>query len=129
MQRTLAWLLMLLFGLGPLTATLQASHESRLPACCRRHGSHHCAMADAMRAQLPASVPGRTPTFTAPLHCPMFPHGTAAPSASTVALAASSPAPPSPHTDRHTTISSALLVRDAARLNRSGRSPPRTVPL
>ena len=129
MQRTLALLLMLLFGLGPLTATLQASDASRLPACCRRHGTHHCAMADAMRAQLPAAVPGRTPTFAAPSQCPMFPHGTAAPSASTIALAASSPASSSPRTDRHSMISNALLVRDAVQLNRSGRSPPPTIPL
>lgn len=129
MQRTLAWLLMLLFGLGPLTATLQASDESRLPACCRRHGAHHCAMAQAMRAQVYASASGRTPAFTAPSHCPMFPRGTAAPSTSAAALAASWPAPASSRSNRLTAIASTAPVRDAARLNRSGRSPPRSIPL
>ena len=59
MRRILSILLLLVLGLGPeAPATALASglisgpasawsgkvDESRLPACCRRNGKHHCAM-------------------------------------------------------------------------------------
>lgn len=71
-QRTLGVFLISLFCLGPLAAMLPADNDSRLPACCRRHGAHHCAMADSGMAQRnqPASGP---PIFTAPSHCPLYP--------------------------------------------------------
>jgi len=64
---------MLLFGLGPLTATLQADDDSRLPACCRRAGAHHCAMSDAMIAQMVQPSESKDPAWTLPDHCPLYP--------------------------------------------------------
>ena len=69
MRRLLGVVLILVFWLGPLVALLPAGDESRLPACCRRHGAHHCAMASVGYA--PAS--GATPVFGAPSQCPSYP--------------------------------------------------------
>jgi len=78
MRRGISISLFLLFWLGPLAAVLQASgQDSRLPACCRRHGAHHCGMITSMddEAALAAGDPGAT--FTAPAHCPIFPRALA----------------------------------------------------
>jgi len=83
MRRTLSVLLVLLFWLGPLTALLPANHETRLPACCRRHGMHHCAMAAALMAGISL---GSTPALTAPAHCPYFPEQVAVATAPVDAL-------------------------------------------
>ncbi len=69
MRQALTAFLVLFFGLGPLTAVLPASDESRLPACCRRLGAHHCAMA----MQMAALGAGSGPAFSASSHCPMYP--------------------------------------------------------
>jgi len=44
MRRALSILLVLLFGAGPLSFAFSLSDDISLPACCRRLGSHHCAM-------------------------------------------------------------------------------------
>jgi hypothetical protein len=72
MRRALSILLIAFFSLGPLTAWSGADDDSRLPACCRRHGRHHCAMNSEMAA-LAQAASGSTPIFTAPAHCPYFP--------------------------------------------------------
>jgi len=66
MRRALSILLVIFFGLGPLTAILPASEDARLPACCRRNGAHHCAMQARMASDT-------TPGFTAPATCPNYP--------------------------------------------------------
>jgi hypothetical protein len=71
MRRGLSILLVLFFSLGPLTAMLQADEDSRLPACCRRDGKHHCAMSEETAARLALAAAG--PVFTAPARCPFFP--------------------------------------------------------
>ena len=83
MRRGLSILLVFLFGLGPLAATLEASDESLLPACCRRHGDHHCAMSARALAQADPS-----PAFSASSRCPRFPGYTAANTTPGHALAA-----------------------------------------
>jgi hypothetical protein len=47
--------------------------ESNLPACCRRSGAHHCAMAEEAS---PATGPALQP---APQKCPLFPPATTTP--------------------------------------------------
>ena len=68
MRRLLSISLLLLFVL-PLVSPLLAAapSESNLPACCRRNGKHHCAMA----GQLQSS--GASPAASAPVlreRCP-----------------------------------------------------------
>lgn len=85
MRRALAALLVLAFSL-PLIAPAFASAapESSLPACCRRNGSHHCAM----RGMVVDNIPIRFATLSE--RCPyspfnhgalMLPHAFAAPGA------------------------------------------------
>lgn len=67
MRRTLATLLVLVFGL-PLVAPafLSVASRSELPACCRRNGAHHCAMSG-------MSVPPQYRTVSS--NCPWYPAG------------------------------------------------------
>lgn len=44
MRRILALSLLLLFGWTLLAPLWAPSAEANLPACCRRHGKHHCCM-------------------------------------------------------------------------------------
>jgi hypothetical protein len=75
MQRGFSILLALWFGLMPLAPALQGSDDANLPACCRRHGVHHCAMSDEAVAHILAAI-SHQPAFTAPSHCPLYPrHG------------------------------------------------------
>jgi len=71
MRRGFSIVLMLVFGLMPLSPLIDGSEDVNLPACCRRHGAHHCAMnMAAMRAMMATD---RTPGFAAPLTCPYYP--------------------------------------------------------
>jgi hypothetical protein len=72
MRRPLAILMVLFFALGPLQGVLGASDDSRLPACCRRNGAHHCEMNAEMMAMMQRAY-GSSPAFDAPDTCPMFP--------------------------------------------------------
>jgi len=68
MRRLLAVALLLAFT-SPLVLPLFAATvdpEASLPACCRRHGHHHCAMMMAMLAAM------NHPAFSAP-PCPLYP--------------------------------------------------------
>ncbi|MGA8043845.1 MAG: hypothetical protein WCA37_13695 [Terracidiphilus sp.] len=124
MRRALALVLMLFFGLGPLTATLQAEDDSRLPACCRRHGAHHCAMADAMRAQMVRSTESTKPVWTAPDHCPLYPQGGGATTTPPCAMAAALLSPHLLPAWRHAPHRMDETARRMTPLNRTGRSPP-----
>jgi hypothetical protein len=78
MRRLLSITLVALLGLPSVMALLPGSDESRLPACCRRNGAHHCAMSAAMMARMMEYV-SREPGFAAPSHCPFYPtHGSPA---------------------------------------------------
>jgi hypothetical protein len=71
MRRLVAAALMLVFT-SPLVLPFfaaSADSEASLPACCRRHGKHHCNMTAAMMAMLAASS---GPVLTAP-PCPLYP--------------------------------------------------------
>jgi hypothetical protein len=72
MRRPLAFLFILFFALGPLQGLLEASDDLRLPACCRRHGAHHCAMSEDIQGTIERAT-NSTPEFTAPATCPSFP--------------------------------------------------------
>ncbi|HEY2860995.1 MAG TPA: hypothetical protein VGJ21_21475 [Terracidiphilus sp.] len=68
MRRFVSIALLVLCWLGPASALLPAGDESQLPACCRRHGEHHCtaAMAGATEHL------GTGHRVTAPAHCPFY---------------------------------------------------------
>src|SRR5580698_2896929 len=85
MRRILAITLLIAFG-SPLVLPLfaaTADPQASLPACCRRHGAHHCAM---LRSGL---MPGATsgPAFQAP-PCPFYPATSTLPRLTTASLAA-----------------------------------------
>ena len=72
LRKFLAIALLAVFGLpfvSPLLA-MTARREANLPACCRKHGKHHCMMSVVERNQLD----GGKPAVTAPLErCPYAP--------------------------------------------------------
>jgi hypothetical protein len=116
MRRSLSIALVLVFLLGPLAATQEAGGESRLPACCRRHGAHHCMMSEQMS--------GSGPAFSPPSHCPLFPEYGAVTLAPGHALAVSMVSLPVLLAQAHSPAAS----RAAARVNqirtRASRGPP-----
>lgn len=79
----LAITLLIAFGL-PLVQPLFAATvdpEASLPACCRGHGAHHCAMMHQMLAG------SSGPSFQAP-PCPFYPAPSTAPQIGAASLAA-----------------------------------------
>ena len=95
MRRALATLLLVVFSL-PLIAPALAStpDDAQLPACCRRHGKHHCAMYREMgRMPSPFVVISEKCPYTPFGHAPfVVPHPLAAPTRHALALAAPGPA-------------------------------------
>lgn len=124
MRRSLCAVLILLFWLGPLAEVLPASAESRLPACCRRHGAHRCAMSDAMASISRRASSGSAPALTAPAHCSSYPGNVLATTGPIEALLASSTALPVLLATAH----SPAAVRAGAYLRelgaRANRGPP-----
>jgi hypothetical protein len=120
MRRAISVLMIVFFGLGPLVATLSADEDSRLPACCRRHGAHHCAMStDAMSAAEPG-----TSNIKAPATCPYFPGYTVALNTITLAL---SPAPlslPALIAELHSPVAGRGAARISQLRTRANRGPP-----
>ena len=116
LRRMLAITLLIAFG-SPLVLPLfaaTADPEASLPACCRSHGAHHCAMMHRMLAE------SSGPAFTAP-PCADYPTATtpvriAAASLTTPLrltvepLRATAPPAPGPHRAR-TFVPSANLNR------------------
>lgn len=68
--------------LAPSLSVLRADPETSLPACCRSHGAHHCAMTHWMLESL-----GAKPRFTA-APCPMYPTAASVPQIAAFTLAA-----------------------------------------
>lgn len=83
MRRGILILLMLLLGMGPLPASLQASGSSRIPACCRGHGAHKCVLSHTLSAR------SGEPLIEASAHCSSYPDSGYAAVSPVVALAGS----------------------------------------
>ena len=69
-KRLLAILLLLALGLpgvAPLFALNLGDAESKLPACCRRNGAHHC------NSPVAFHNGSQTILSSQPTHCPNFP--------------------------------------------------------
>lgn len=90
MRRSFSILLIAIFSLGPLSALSSASEDASLPACCRRNGKHHCAMAAEMAAAVSISRVG-APVWNSAPHCPYFPRNATVRNTPVHALTASSP--------------------------------------
>jgi hypothetical protein len=123
MRRALSISLILFFGFGPLAATLGAGDDAGLPACCRRHGAHHCAMSMSMAAAIMDTAPGKA-IFTAPTTCPEFPGAAAATTNSPQAIAAASVGLPALLAQSHTPQSARTAARLSQIRTRAGRGPP-----
>jgi hypothetical protein len=122
MQRVVGVFLILLFGLGPLAEALPANAESRLPACCRRHGAHHCAMAARMAAA--QSLPGSAPVFAPPATCPNYPGTLAASTATIHALTAKAAGLPTLLEQALSPAHQRLAPRQCQHGARANRGPP-----
>jgi hypothetical protein len=123
MRRPLAFLLILFFALGPLHGLLEASDDLRLPACCRRHGAHHCAMSEDVQAALERAT-SSAPVFTAAATCPSFPSFAFGFSTPSHALTAGASWAPALLERAHTPVTSSADVRTIDIRTRSGRAPP-----
>ena len=125
MRRGFSILLILFFGLGPLSATAGASDDnSTLPACCRRGGAHHCALA-MQRAAADASLPpGSTPVVSAPLTCPYYPGAAVAITGPVPALAASPARLPILTVGFYSAATVATPGLSSPNRTHSGRGPP-----
>jgi hypothetical protein len=119
MRRVVGVFLILLFWLGPLAAVLPANAESRLPACCRRNGAHHCALSAASH---PYS--GGSPVFADRSQCPSFPDSAAASTVSVHAMAASPARLPAPLARSYGLVAELAGALLSQPRSRAGRGPP-----
>jgi len=124
MRRGLSILLILVFGLGPLSATLQASDDAYLPACCRRNGAHHCAMAVAMARMMAHLPPDPHPAFTVPLTCPYYPGARPLLITAIHALAATAARLPGQRVRVLASAAGQTLALSSPSRNYAGRGPP-----
>jgi hypothetical protein len=74
MRRVPAILLLAVFSYSLIGAALWADADSRLPACCRRDGKHHCAMMNMDQGAAEAQSPGLA-VRAVTTRCPFFPKG------------------------------------------------------
>ena len=124
MRRALSISMILLFWLGPLTAILPASADDpRLPACCRRHGAHHCTMPVDAATILAATASGKS-VVIAPSACPAFPGYGLATTNAPQALAPSSVSLPTLLAQLHSPAASRAAARLSQCRTRAGRGPP-----
>ena len=77
LRKVLAGVLLVFLGgvyAAPLFQSASTSPEARLPACCRRNGTHHCAMMGQTSRTIEAGGPR---IGSVPPRCPVFPHSAA----------------------------------------------------
>jgi hypothetical protein len=127
MRRLLSITLVAMLGLPSVMAMLPASNESRLPACCRRDGAHHCAMSAGMTARMMEYV-SRTPGFSAPSHCPLYPAHASPATAPQFALTRSPANPPAFLKQIHAAIPYQASAPSSDLLAAANRGPPSKLP-
>ena len=122
MRRVLSIFLVLFFAIGPLPGSLGAKDDdARLPACCRRHGTHHCAMSEETVARW---VRGTLPSVSAPSHCPLYPDDSLATTSPVYTLAgrlANSVVSP---VQAHAPAAPQAVLRDGQIHTHTSRGPP-----
>jgi len=108
-RRIPAIVLLFVIGLSLTTPLLLASPESKIAACCRRDGNHHCAkMAHSAHSE---DSPG-TLRVAATATCPLFNGGKAAPASAETAV-------PPPSTQRLSAL--AVQIAKAPQAEVQGR--------
>ena len=123
MRRAFSICLIFFLGFGPLSAAFQADDDSRLPACCRRHGADHCAMSDSMMMQK-VEAGSDKPILSAAAHCPLYPNEGFVPNASVHALTASANGLPELLALEHTPVTARAAARISQLRTRADRGPP-----
>jgi hypothetical protein len=123
MRRALSICFIVFFGFGPVSAAFQAGDDSRLPACCRRNGTHHCAMSESMMAWMIEAVSGK-PILANPSHCPLYPNGGFVPNAPVHALARSAEGLPTLLAQSHSPAATRAAARMSQLRTRADRGPP-----
>ena len=123
MRRGFSIFLILFFGLGPLSVFIDGE-EANLPACCRRHGAHHCAMAMQMTAMMRDAAAGKMPLAEAPMTCPHYPGLGALLAPRTPALTASAAALPAAQKRTGIAAGRCAAPESAPALIHAGRGPP-----
>jgi hypothetical protein len=76
MHRVAAALLLCVFSFTLIGPVLFARQESKLPACCRKDGRHHCSMANMGASSSESSGPNLQ---AANSRCPVYPSNGVAP--------------------------------------------------
>ena len=125
MRRAASLILVLFFGFGPLAGLLQSSDDARLPACCRRHGKHHCDMSEQDALALAASASGAV--LAAPARCPSFPRYAATLVAPMHAMAAAPAGLPVLAEELSAHPASSQAMRPISILMHDGRGPPASI--
>jgi hypothetical protein len=121
MRRALSIVLVLFFGLGPLSVLAGASEDdTSLPACCRRLGAHHCAMSSVASAMTASSAP----SFSAPVTCPRYPGAAAAVVSPAFALTAAQNALPAMMAQAYKAAGAYAAAPSSPSRTRAGRGPP-----
>jgi len=119
MRRGFSIVFILFFGLGPLSAMIPGSEDASLPACCRRHGAHHCAMASMLAQSVDLQA-----AFTVPQTCPNFPGLSFAILTPAHALAVVPAGLRAMQPDRRVSLSEQAAAFLTLNRTRAGRGPP-----
>jgi hypothetical protein len=126
-RRGFSILLVLLFGLGPLASALDLDGDAGLPACCRRLGAHHCAMAAEMARGFQQAQSESAPLVTAPLTCPLYPGPAALMTGPAPALAGVTAPLPARIERSYTRTARRTKVSSRPAITHAGRGPPTAI--
>jgi hypothetical protein len=131
MRRGFSIFLILFFGFGPLSVFID-SEDANMPACCRRYGAHHCAMAMRMAAQMAVmmrdAASSKTPMFSAPATCSEFPGTAALFTAPGPALTVAATGLPVLRTQALVALADYAAPEATPAHTHAGRGPPATTP-
>jgi hypothetical protein len=127
MRRGLSIFLVLFFLLSPLASALDAGQDASLPACCRRHGTHHCAMVMQTASTKPQAQPGTTPVVSAPLTCPYYPGTATLMTGPAPALASTASGLPADLAEIFARVAWQLTALSRPSTKHAGRGPPAAI--
>ncbi len=111
------------FHAVPVLHAVTSEPESELPACCRTHGKHHCAMSVREASQVIDARSGKH-AFAPPATCPSFPDYSAATNTAPQAIPSPAVSLPSLLAHPRSPISNRAAARMSQIRTRVGRGPP-----